>query len=62
MACWVADGKIDVVINDNQDTAKFGYAPVLRMNLDTSKLRSLGWSAKYSLKDMFDRMMETMSK
>jgi nucleoside-diphosphate-sugar epimerase len=51
-----ASGDITVRI-ELEDTSKFGYAPVLHMNLDTFKLRSLGWEAAVGLKDQFDRMI-----
>lgn len=54
-----ADGKIEVEIQI-EDESKYGYAPVLKMNLDAQKLKRLGWSAKYDLKDMFTRMIEDM--
>ena len=51
-----AAGDITVRI-EAEDASKFGYAPVLHMNLDTFKLRSLGWEATVGLKDQFDRMI-----
>ena len=51
-----AAGDITVRI-EAEDASKFGYAPVLHMNLDTFKLRSLGWEAAVGLKDQFDRMI-----
>ena len=36
------------------------YAPVLHMNLDTTRLRALGWYPRYSLKEMFRRMIISM--
>ena len=39
---------------------KFGYAPALRMNLDTSKLRGLGWKPETGLEDMYRRMIRSM--
>ncbi len=40
---------------------KFGYAPVLRMNLDTSKLQKLGWKPETGLADMYKRMICCMT-
>ena len=64
MACLVAEkcakGKISVVIEE-VDTEKLGYAPVLHMNLDTSKLRGLGWKPVCGLQEMFKRMIKDMS-
>ncbi|MCR4623028.1 MAG: NAD(P)-dependent oxidoreductase [Clostridiales bacterium] len=51
-ACVCGDGRTKVIIQDDDDGSR-GYAPVLRMNLDTSKLRSLGWQPRTGLEDMF---------
>ena len=53
----VADGAIAVRCEIAEDTAKFGYAPVLHMNLDTQKLCALGWRPQQDLESMFRRMM-----
>lgn len=55
-----ADNKINVVIRESENTQKLGYAPVMKMNLDTSALRALGWSASVGLADMFGRMITDM--
>lgn len=54
-----ADKKIKVEVQ-LEDINQFGYAPTLKMNLDTSKLKALGWSASMDLKSMFDRLIESM--
>lgn len=60
MACMVAekvsDGNIAVRC-ELEDVQKFGYAPVLHMNLDTSKLQALGWKPYHDLQQMFLRMI-----
>ncbi len=53
----IAQNKIAVRIELAEDIGKFGYAPVLHMNLDTSKLCGLGWTPKYDLYQMFARMI-----
>ena len=62
MAKTVADdiacGSINVTF-DIQDTSKFGYAPVLYSKMDVSKLRSLGWTQEYSLRDMYERLIRS---
>lgn len=64
MACLVADkfgqGRITVKIEAQEDLTTYGYAPTLHMNLDTTKIRSLGWSPKAGLVDMFEKMIEYM--
>lgn len=45
---------------EEQDVSKMGYADVLYMNLDTTKIKNLGWNAKYDLLEMFERMIDVM--
>lgn len=64
MAKMVADecaqGDICVKVETADDISRYGYAPTLKMNLDTEKLKALGWSPKYGLNDMYNRMIECM--
>ena len=64
MACLVAKecagGKIGVEIRERADAAKLGYAPTLHMNLDASKLRSLGWKPQVGLVDMYKNTISAM--
>ena len=55
VAAQCAGGEIDVVF-ELEDVTRLGYANTLYMNLDTSKLRALGWQAKTGLCDMYLRM------
>lgn len=57
-----ADNKIDVIIEEQTDLSRFGYAPTLKMNLSTEKLKSLGWRAEKNLEEMFRIMIEDMKK
>lgn len=54
-----AGGRIGVRVEET-DAESLGYAPVLHMNLDTTKLRSLGWAPKMGLKEMYLCMIEGM--
>lgn len=51
----IANNKISVNIKI-EDENKFGYNPVMKMNLDTSCLKNLGWSAKVGLREMYERL------
>lgn len=53
--------RVDVAI-DEQDVSKLGYAGTLYMDLDTRKLRALGWEAKTGLRDMYARMVRDMAE
>lgn len=48
-----------VVIQKRDD---MGYAPVTKLRLSTQKLRDLGWSPRYNLKDMFCDLIVDMRK
>lgn len=55
----ICNNNISVKIVE-EDTEKFGYAPVLKMNLDTKRLKTLGWQAKDSLEEMYVKLIESM--
>lgn len=55
----LAKGKISVHVEIENEN-KFGYAPTLKMNLDTLKLKSLGWKPKVGLEEAYKRMIEQM--
>lgn len=46
---------VRVELND-----KMGYAPVTKLHLSAKKLMALGWQPQYSLKDMFERLINYM--
>lgn len=56
-----ANDTINVVINEKEDISKFGYAATLRMNLDVSKINSLGWHAETNLIEMYKKMIADMN-
>lgn len=52
-----------IVVQVQEESAEtHGYAPTLHMNLDTSKLRGLGWTPKTGLAEMFCSMIGYMRK
>ncbi len=50
--------RVKCIVEENLN--KFGYAPTLHMNLDTEKIKKLGWKAKKDLEEMYIRMIEFM--
>lgn len=50
------------VVIDEADTAACGYAPILHMNLDCTKLRGLGWEPTVDLTEAYRRTIDYMKK
>ena len=50
------DIKVECIVDE--DIEKFGYAPTLCMNLDTTKIKNIGWEAKIGLEEMYDRLIK----
>lgn len=63
LVCQLSDNtKSKVRINKDKDISKYGYAPTLKMNLDTCKIEELGWKAKTELSEMFENLIFYMRK
>jgi nucleoside-diphosphate-sugar epimerase len=56
-----AGGAIKVRV-EVEDESKFGFAPTLKMNLDTSKLQRLGWRPEVGLEEMFHDLIADMQR
>ena len=54
----IANDKIQLVFAVKETAHQ--YAPDMNLSLDTSLLRSLGWSAKVGLKEAYERMIKGM--
>ena len=57
----IGGGRIRVRIEELEDN-KEGYAPTLHMNLDTTKLKRLGWKPKTGLPEMYRKMIASMKE
>lgn len=57
----IAMQKIKVVIKPSTENDRNKFMPELYMNLDTSRLKKMGWSSVYDLKIMFIRTINTMN-
>ena len=44
-----------------EDLASFGYNPEMIVKLDSTKLQELGWKATVGLREMYERLIESMS-
>lgn len=49
---------IKVIIDAGKD---HGYAPETRLNLNADKLLQLGWTPKYNLKQMYERLIKSLN-
>ena len=58
----IADNKIRVVIDIPEDNQSLGYAPGVKMWLDASKMKSLGWEPEVDLTESYRRMMKWMER
>lgn len=54
--CAHFNPQLKVVVEEHPE---MGYAPVTKLNLSTEKLKSLGWSPRYGLYDMFYRLIKS---
>ena len=54
----ISDIKVEIDIPEN--IASFGYNPEMVIRLDSSKLEALGWKATVGMKEMFQRLVESM--
>lgn len=53
----VCGNKASVIVDKPQDIEKRGYAPDAERRLSTEKIEELGWKAKFSLAEMYKRML-----
>ena len=56
----IAGGRIRVRVEEDEKAASV-YAPTLHMNLDTAKIRELGWKPEKNLLEMFKSMISDMN-
>lgn len=54
------DGNTKLEFDLSADTGKLGYAPTLCMNLDTTKIKKLGWKPEFGMEEMYERMIKDM--
>ena len=60
LVCTLSEG-IQVKLDIPEDVSMFGYNPEMVIRLDSSKLQSLGWKPEVGIKEMFVRLIDSMS-
>ena len=56
----IAGGKIKVIFDIPKDNLTYGYAPDVKMKLNSDKLQALGWKAEVDMFEAYTRMIESM--
>ncbi len=56
----IADNKINVVFDIPEDALTYGYAPDVKMHLNSHKLQALGWKPEVGLEESYHRMIASM--
>lgn len=56
----IANGNINVKFDIPNDNMKYGYAPDVKMKLNSSKMRMLGWNPQIGLEESYRRMIYSM--
>ena len=52
------NSKIDIRVETHSD---MGYAPVTKLHLSSEKLMALGWKPRYDLKEMYSKLIKSIS-
>ncbi len=53
----IGKGQIKVVLDIPEDVSSLGYAPKVKMWLDSRKMNQLGWKAEVGLKESYERLI-----
>ena len=55
----LGDGQIKAEVHIPENLASLGYAPDVKIKLNSDKLKALGWQPKVDLENMFKRMVKS---
>ncbi|MBN1040022.1 NAD-dependent epimerase/dehydratase family protein [Clostridium botulinum] len=56
----IANGKIKIIFDIPQNSLDYGYAPNVKMYLNSSKMKGLGWIPEVGLEESYRRMIKSM--
>ena len=54
------ESKSKLLFDIAPDATKLGYNPIMKIQIDSSKLQALGWKTEVPLKEMFIRLIQYM--
>lgn len=55
----ISNNRIGVKVNIPENIDNYGYAPTVKLKLNSDKLRQLGWEPSTNLENMFKRMIQS---
>ncbi len=55
----VSNSNVELIVK-NDENSNMGYFLTFKAYLNTNKLKKLGWSSNYKIKDMVKRLIEYM--
>ena len=56
----VAKGRIKIIFDIPEDNLKYGYAPDVKLKINSDKMQSLGWKPTIGLEEAYNRLIESM--
>jgi UDP-glucuronate decarboxylase len=56
----LGDQPVKVRVEIPEDAEQFGYNPEMKIKLDPTKVRKLGWKPEIGLREMFERLIRSM--
>lgn len=62
VASKFGNGEIKVIFDIPEDNLKYGYAPDVKMKLNSDKMQKLGWKPEIDLEETYNRLIESMKK
>ena len=60
VASEFGEGQVNVVFDIPENVASLGYAPDVKMKLNSDKLQALGWKPEVSLRETYERMIGSL--
>lgn len=56
----IGNGSSNLIFDINENPEKLGYNPTVKINLDTKKIKKLGWTPTIGLRKMYETLIESL--